>query len=239
MKSIGFPEDLLHLVTAHGMRTGGACDLRDSGTDIEVILTQGRWTGRGFKSYLRSSAETSASVLLLSSESNFAIPMADLKVGDGSLADKYNMALNSIHRYQSPVSSQDSDSVISDPTLSQTTLSSFTFQSSFDSEEKSDGCIRIDKSQQGGSEIRFGTTEISEPQLKRQKVGVQTSTSFSEPNDVRSEVSSTSLVSVSAVTDPSRLTMSVSSPSVINVGLRSSRSRAPIPTRLHGCDARY
>ena len=227
MKSIGFPEDLLHLVTAHGMRTGGACDLRDSGTDIEVILTQGRWTGRGFKSYLRSSAETSASVLRLSSESDFAIPMADLKVGDGSLADKYNMALNSIHRYCPKETSDGSISSSSTAIQSGPALSSFVFKPPSYTEGEAGERPSIEPLSVH-STVHSGTPLNSGSHPKRRKVAsVPTAPDENPlPEVPQSKTTSTSLVNTSSVT----------AQPVLELGLRSSRNRTPVPTRRHRCD---
>jgi len=41
MLDIGVPAHLIHLISLHGLRTGGTCDLRDAGTSTTDILTHG------------------------------------------------------------------------------------------------------------------------------------------------------------------------------------------------------
>jgi len=233
MSSIGFPKELLHLVTAHRMRTGGACDLRDSGTNIEVILTQGRWRGRGFTSYLRSSAETSASVLMLSPESDFAIPLADLRVGDGSLADKYNHALNSIHLHQSKVDSGESALFITRQTSEVPPLSPFISKPpSIFSSPRDDTMSNVPVPIPSGSTPTASSEleSLHESRKRRSKRSVQDST------NQQLELSPSS-ASTSATGDLIDTSHEMPLIPVRDVGLRSTRGRTPKPTRLHGCDA--
>ena len=105
MRQIGFPEQFLKLVTAHGMRTGGALDLPDGGTDMDAIIIQGRWHSDAFKAYLHSSPEISSSVLKISLKTQMVLPIPSLKLGSATSEDTMNIILNSIHKERSLSSS--------------------------------------------------------------------------------------------------------------------------------------
>ena len=66
LRAIGVPAHLLPLVTGHGLRTGGSCDLEDSGNSREHINRLGRWTSEAWRLYSHSSFETPPMVLIVS-----------------------------------------------------------------------------------------------------------------------------------------------------------------------------
>jgi integrase len=95
MSLIGVPADQLVYITAHGLRTGGTCDYRDSGADPHSIIQHGRWSSEAYRRYFATSHETSASVLKLS-----IIPLADpsgqMMSGKGYAGEPANLILKGI-----------------------------------------------------------------------------------------------------------------------------------------------
>jgi len=66
MLAIGCPHNLAHLITGHGLRTGGSIDYRDSGSDGHTLQVHGRWKSSAWMAYSAFSNETPALPLSVS-----------------------------------------------------------------------------------------------------------------------------------------------------------------------------
>lgn len=98
MLAIGVPTHLIHLISLHGLRTGGTCDLRDAGTATTDIMAHGRWSPRSLSilHYNSITPDTSENILKLDSS---LMSMPDFKVDRGRTMteNKLNQILNGIH----------------------------------------------------------------------------------------------------------------------------------------------
>lgn len=121
MSLIGVPADQLHNITAHGLRTGGTCDYRDSGADPHSIIQHGRWSSEAYRRYFATSHETSASILQLR-----VIPLArptgqlmEGKVYAGDSSNQILMGIAAASTSTSPESTSDVPSVLVSSSASQ------------------------------------------------------------------------------------------------------------------------